>query len=78
MKLIKFSTVTTLLLIIMLIAVYFDVQNNNQNVKNPRNIPIENVDLYIIDGCEYIVMDSGNCSKMAHKGNCRNPIHWRN
>lgn len=27
------------------------------------------------DTCEYVVCGGGNSQMMAHKGNCKNPIH---
>lgn len=35
--------------------------------------------VYIYDGCEYIIFDKGTSSQMmTHKGNCKNPIHYPN
>ena len=31
--------------------------------------------IYTLDGCEYIVVGSGNCQWGSHKGDCKNPIH---
>lgn len=31
--------------------------------------------VYTLEGCEYIVADSGNSKWGSHKGNCKNPIH---
>jgi hypothetical protein len=31
--------------------------------------------VYTLEGCEYIVVDSGNMKWGGHKGNCKNPIH---
>lgn len=32
---------------------------------------------YTLEGCEYIVVDSGSSKWGSHKGNCKNPIHKR-
>ena len=32
-------------------------------------------DIIEIEGCEYISRDEGNRGWMAHKGNCKSPIH---
>ncbi len=34
--------------------------------------------VYTLEGCEYIVVDSGNMKWGGHKGNCKNPIHQQN
>lgn len=31
--------------------------------------------VYTLEGCEYIVVGSGNYCWGSHKGNCKNPIH---
>ena len=40
---------------------------------------LENYKVIVIDGCEYIVFERrsgyGGYGYMAHKGNCKNPIH---
>ena len=48
------------------------------NTVDPKNIE-NNYDVIEIDGCEYIVYSEehgyGGYAFMAHKGNCKNPIH---
>lgn len=34
--------------------------------------------VYTLEGCEYIVADSGYGKWGSHKGNCKNPIHKEN
>jgi len=38
------------------------------------------ISIVIIDGCEYIETESitghGSVKSLAHKGNCKNPIHF--
>ena len=34
--------------------------------------------VYTLEGCEYLVIDSGNMKWGGHKGNCKNPIHQQN
>ncbi|NJO91887.1 MAG: hypothetical protein HC831_25165 [Chloroflexia bacterium] len=53
--------------------------------KTIDEIPIDDVEVVIIDGCEYIIYKNtpSNNPKvgfgfMAHKGNCKNPIHCYN
>ena len=31
--------------------------------------------IYTLEGCEYIVVNSGGSAWGSHKGNCKNPIH---
>ena len=38
-------------------------------------IPEVDYDIYIIDGCEYVVVGVGYGQTMSHKGNCKNKIH---
>jgi hypothetical protein len=35
-------------------------------------------EIYILDGCEYIVVGVGNTNWGSHKGDCKNPIHIHN
>jgi hypothetical protein len=35
-------------------------------------------DVYLLDGCEYIVVDAGSRQWGSHKGDCKNPIHLNN
>lgn len=35
-------------------------------------------DVYLLDGCEYIVVDAGSRQWGSHKGDCKNPIHIHN
>lgn len=34
--------------------------------------------IYTLEGCEYIVVNSGSSRWGAHKGNCKNSIHKEN
>ena len=34
-----------------------------------------NYKVYTLEGCEYIVVGSGDWRWGSHKGNCKNPIH---
>jgi hypothetical protein len=50
---------------------------------NPHRIEIDNTSqqynrnyrVYTLEGCEYIVVGSGNHQWGSHKGTCKNPIH---
>ena len=35
-------------------------------------------EIYILDGCEYILVGGGNGRWGSHKGDCKNPIHLCN
>lgn len=48
-----------------------------------HKIPMDKLEVIEIDGCEYIFLkDKGSANQgfgyMAHKGNCKNPIHSHN
>lgn len=48
-----------------------------------HNVTVGDVEIIIIDGCEYIIYKERNGNNqgygyMAHKGNCKNPIHIYN
>ena len=48
-----------------------------------KQVAIEDVEVVVIDGCEYIIYKETSGSNqgygfMAHKGNCKNPIHKHN
>ena len=33
--------------------------------------------VYIIDSCEYVIFYGGSSTWGSHKGNCKNPIHYK-
>jgi hypothetical protein len=35
------------------------------------------VEIVIIDSCEYLYAPWGNATVLTHKGNCKNPIHYK-
>jgi hypothetical protein len=37
----------------------------------------QNYKVYILEGCEYILVGVGNNRWGSHKGNCKNPIHQK-
>ncbi len=37
----------------------------------------KNYRVYTLEGCEYVVMSIGNSQWGSHKGNCKNPIHYK-
>ena len=37
----------------------------------------QNYKVYTLEGCEYVVMNIGNSQWGSHKGNCKNPIHYK-
>ena len=48
--------------------------------KGIQRVMLGDVEIIVIDGCEYIVYNQQNGHNqgygfMAHKGNCKNPIH---
>jgi hypothetical protein len=36
---------------------------------------LPNLNVFTHEGCEYIIVGSGNWALMSHKGNCKSPIH---
>jgi|SanBayMetagenome_1026888.scaffolds.fasta_scaffold18683_3 hypothetical protein len=53
-------------------------------VPNPHRIELDNTskyydqnyNVYVLEGCEYIVVGVGQTRWGSHKGNCKNPIHY--
>ncbi|MDA3924492.1 MAG: hypothetical protein PF904_07330, partial [Kiritimatiellae bacterium] len=48
-----------------------------------NQVALEDVEVVVIDGCEYIIYKETNGNNqgygyMAHKGSCKNPIHKYN
>ncbi len=37
----------------------------------------EHYEIYELDGCEYIAVGYGKRRWGSHKGNCKNPIHYK-
>jgi hypothetical protein len=37
----------------------------------------QNYQIYTLEGCEYVVADYGSSRWGSHKGNCKNPIHYK-
>lgn len=33
--------------------------------------------IYTLEGCEYIMVNAGSATWGSHKGNCKNPIHYK-
>ena len=74
--------------ILILISITFLItscNNDNLGPKAPNSKRMEldstsqyydqNYKVYTLEGCEYIVIGSGNIRWGSHKGNCKNPIH---
>ena len=49
------------------------------SLKVPLRIPVEfstiDLNVVVIDGCEYLYGPWGNATVLTHKGNCKNIIH---
>jgi hypothetical protein len=82
---------TAILLILLSISCKQEVKvEEDNNTEHTAEILIENVknddvEIIEIDDCEYIVLKSTPSDNarigygfMAHKGNCKNPIHYHN
>jgi len=35
------------------------------------------INIITLDSCEYVITNSGSSGGVCHKGNCKNPIHWK-
>ena len=60
-----------------------DTQLEHQAEMTIHQIPEGDLEILEIDGCEYIIFKDARGSNhgfgyMAHKGNCKNPIHCYN
>ncbi len=48
-----------------------------------KNLEIGDFEILVIDSCEYLVIaedfqkNPKGFGFMAHKGNCKNPVHWK-
>jgi hypothetical protein len=51
----------------------------SDSLKVPLRIPVEfstiDLNVVVIDSCEYLYGPWGNATVLTHKGNCQNPIH---
>jgi hypothetical protein len=75
--------------ILILISITFLITSCNENLgpKAPDSKRMEldlaskyhdqNYKVYTLEGCEYILVGSGNGQWGSHKGNCKNPIHQK-
>lgn len=52
-------------------------QSKRMELDNSSQYYDQNYKVYTLEGCEYIVVGSGNCQWGSHKGNCKNPIHQK-
>lgn len=82
---------TSILLILLAISCKEVVEIEEDNTTEHtaelliENIKTDDVEILVIDECEYIVLKSTPNDNarigygfMAHKGNCKNPIHYHN
>lgn len=60
-------------LIFGLLGIFTSSCNNTTPAANVYRIDRTNYSVQIVDGCEYLV--SENSAAIAHKGDCKNPIH---
>jgi hypothetical protein len=75
--------------ILILISITFLITSCNENLgpKAPDSKRMEldlaskyhdqNYKVYTLEGCEYILVGSGNGQWGSHKGNCKNRIHQK-
>jgi hypothetical protein len=75
--------------ILILISITFLIESCNENLgpKAPNSKRMEldlaskyhdqNYKVYTLEGCEYILVGSGNGQWGSHKGNCKNRIHQK-
>ena len=75
--------------ILILISITFLITSCNKNLgtKAPDSKRMEldlaskyhdqNYKVYTLEGCEYILVGSGNGQWGSHKGNCKNRIHQK-
>lgn len=68
------------LLIILSVILISCQPNNNVPVFNTYTvIRGRELEVYVIDSCEYIgFVHGGAADILTHKGNCKNPIHYDN
>ena len=38
---------------------------------------LDKVEIITVDSCEYLYGPWGNATVLTHKGNCKNPIHYK-
>ena len=50
----------------------------SNDVKELDSTGYNGVEVVSYDSCEYIVTGYGNARWGSHKGNCKNPIHYKN
>ena len=73
-----------ILLLIVLLASCVGPEAKTSNMSNPRRMELNNASkyydlnyrVYTLEGCEYILVGSGNNRWGSHKGNFKNPIHY--
>lgn len=83
--------ITTILLVLLSISCKEVVEVDEDNVTEHtaelliEKIKNDDLEILVIDDCEYIVLKSTPKDNarigygfMAHKGNCKNPIHYHN
>lgn len=71
---------------IMILATFLtgcDDPKKHPEMPNPHRLELDNsskyydqnYNVYMLEGCEYIVVGVGQTRWGSHKGNCSNPIH---
>jgi len=68
------------ILIVTLVLGIFSCKSQNVNKRTTNyvveygNLPLK---IVVIEGCEYFYGEWGAATVMTHKGNCKNPIHYK-
>jgi len=73
------------ILLILIVLLTVGCKNTTKNKPNPHRMELincvddcdKNYRVYTLEGCEYVVMSIGNSQWGSHKGNCKNPIHYK-
>jgi hypothetical protein len=73
------------ILIILVAALAVGCVGTTTKEQNPHRIQLDNTsqyydrnyEVYTLEGCEYILIGAGNNRWGSHKGNCKNPIHYK-
>jgi len=62
--------------IMALILRYESQQKKNILPKEPPIKELQEYKIFTLNGCEYIVVGTGQYRWGSHKGDCKNPIHY--
>jgi len=69
-------SIVLLLSVVGIIAIQSYESQQKKNTLPPPTKELQEYKIFTLNGCEYIVIGTGQYRWGSHKGDCKNPIHY--